>query len=241
MGRRVDRRGGVRGALYDIAQTEYLQRLSFPSSQYSRAPKDYWSSRVLFRLTLATTSSAFQSPRPSTLVSKPCGHSPIRQGFRRNMTMKVCCPECRWEQMLDLSLKISLLKAVGFFRRDKSPVPEIVDQLYKEKQTDLFCPQCGELGLRSFEPSRTDQSIEEDDAQWGGSRKCIGCGTKIPSLRLEILPDTQQCTQCAASGRTSMEDEREFCPKCGSQLQLEAIRNRGLARYEMRCKDCGYH
>lgn len=155
--------------------------------------------------------------------------------------MKIHCPECNWKQTLDLSLRVTLLKAAGLFRRDKSPASEIVQQLFLEKQTELFCPQCGEPGLRCLTPNRGDEAIEEDDAQWGSTRKCIGCGTAIPALRLEILPETKQCTQCAASGRTSIEDDREFCPRCGSVMQLDAIRNRGLARYKMRCKDCGYH
>lgn len=29
------------------------------------------------------------------------------------------------------------------------------------------------------------------------SRRCVGCGDRIPAARLEILPNTQRCVHCS--------------------------------------------
>jgi predicted nucleic acid-binding Zn ribbon protein len=84
-----------------------------------------------------------------------------------------------------------------------------------------------------------NQDADDDWEAWGEARRCIGCGTAIPSERLEILPNTQQCTPCAASGRTSREDQREFCDRCGGLLTLTQRRGTGLAGYRMICTHCG--
>lgn len=68
---------------------------------------------------------------------------------------------------------------------------------------------------------------------------CDRCGHSGLEWR-EVLPETRQCTACSAAGRTGQADDREFCPKCGSEMKLVLRSGRGLTGYSMRCKSCGW-
>ena len=142
---------------------------------------------------------------------------------------------------MDHDARVMLLRAIGLLKRDKQPDPEFVNSLFAARQGDLHCPQCGDNPLQSLaaKPSATD--IEEDDEQWGMARRCSVCRQTIPTERLEVLPDTDLCNQCARSGRTKEgEETREFCPRCGGLMKISTSGGAGLSRYQMRCQDCGY-
>lgn len=146
------------------------------------------------------------------------------------------CRRCGTTQPIGRSEKISLLRPAGKLRRQTQPDPEIVEALFQAELPRLACPGCGEASLAL----RDDADDEVDPEAWGEARRCNACGKPIHPDRLEILPETRQCSECAAAGKTGEADEREFCPRCGSELRLTSVRSGGLARYAPQCTGCGY-
>ena len=62
-----------------------------------------------------------------------------------------------------------------------------------------------------------------------------GC-EPIPPERLEILPGTRRCVKCQnAAELGDARDEPEFCPKCGSLVELRVSRGAGITRYKRVC------
>lgn len=148
------------------------------------------------------------------------------------------CTACRRAVVFPLAMRIELLKSRGRLLRAKNPDPQLVHELLTLELPDLPCDFCGHRGLVLSEPKAADGD-GLDDEHWGEARRCIGCGVTIDPERLEILPDTFQCTPCSAAGRTSREDQREFCHRCGSEMKLTDRSGRGLAGYVMKCTGCG--
>ncbi len=145
------------------------------------------------------------------------------------------CKRCKHQQVVGRSERLALLRANGNLLRDKDPSPDIVDALFENLLVRLECTACGAAGLEE----NSDSTEESNPETWGESRRCIGCGAAIPAERLELLPNTQQCTPCAAAGKTSREDQRQFCDRCGGLVVLTARRGAGLAGYTMTCSSCG--
>lgn len=145
------------------------------------------------------------------------------------------CKRCKHQQIVGRSERIHLLRTNGKLLRDKDPSPDIVDALFENLISQIQCAACGATGLEE----RAESTDETDPEIWGESRRCIGCGVAIPAERLELLPKTQQCTPCAAAGKTSREDQRQFCDRCGGLVVLTARRGSGLAGYTMACSSCG--
>ena len=142
---------------------------------------------------------------------------------------------------MGLDERVALLRRRGKLLRDKRPDAEIVEQLMLIELPRLSCESCGHIGLQQV--SSDDGALTDSDGltdeDWGEARRCCGCGVKIDLERLDILPNTTQCTACSASGKTGQADEREFCPRCGSVMRLAQRRGGGLAGYSMRCASCG--
>ncbi|WP_164104657.1 hypothetical protein [Candidatus Laterigemmans baculatus] len=149
------------------------------------------------------------------------------------------CRRCGAQSILGRSERLSLLRKAGKLRRDARPDPALIDTLFEAELPRLACPECGETALEQREelPSPED---ELDPEEWGEARRCVACRSIIHPDRLEILPDTRQCSACAAAGKTGEADERDFCPRCGAELLLAEARGAGLARYTSQCRSCGY-
>ena len=146
------------------------------------------------------------------------------------------CRRCSATAPLGRSEKISWLRTAGKLRRQAQPDPELVEVLFEAELPRLKCPTCGVVALEV----RSDDDDELDPEAWGEARRCVACGKPIHPERLEILPDTRQCSECAAAGKTGEADEREFCPRCGGEMHLAPVPGAGLARYAPRCTHCGY-
>ena len=114
----------------------------------------------------------------------------------------------------------------GMLKRASKPPPDLLMELFANALPRLECSQCQRPGL---------QLQEIDEQGWDTGRSCQSCGKRIPVERLEVLPETQYCTACAAVPADG--PEGEYCPKCGALMSIRPSR-RGLTRYELSCPDC---
>jgi len=123
------------------------------------------------------------------------------------------------------------LRGVKMLRREAEPEPEFVVELFDSAAPRFTCPQCGVVGLAA--------SLVERD-EWTASRPCQRCGEPIPVERLQAVPWATTCVRCQGAQETGADaGPREFCEDCGAVLQVRPARGGGIARYAMRCPDCG--
>jgi RNA polymerase-binding transcription factor DksA len=72
--------------------------------------------------------------------------------------------------------------------------------------------------------------------EWEQVVVCEICREPIPRERLEIKPNATRCVACqdaADRGRSFVEPD--YCPKCGSLLELRVSRSGGITRYKLWC------
>lgn len=141
------------------------------------------------------------------------------------------CPLCDHKTFNDFAQTVATLRTAGMLRRVKDPDEALVVELLATSANRLVCKECGEKGLQVSEAS--------DDFDWPEAKNCQSCGAEIPSERLEVFPDTKLCVACQSTGEVGPSEEREFCPRCGGLLQMRQSGGSGLARYVMKCSDCG--
>jgi predicted RNA-binding Zn-ribbon protein involved in translation (DUF1610 family) len=110
----------------------------------------------------------------------------------------------------------------------------VLVELFRVSAGKFSCPQCGGAGLiaKPSEPL--------DDEAWGETRKCESCGAPIPPERLEVFPGTRLCVACQnRDERGELSGPAEYCPRCGSIMELSQSRGSGITRYIMTCRACG--
>ena len=144
---------------------------------------------------------------------------------------RLSCVACGWSKLSDLSDAASRLRRGGSLRRDGDPGAALVEALLVDAAPRMTCPGCKRIGLTVGQP--LDES-EEDD--WLAAVLCERCRKPIDPERLDALPGVKRCAACqerAESGET--DDEPEFCPRCGSLMELRVRRGSGLTRYRLFC------
>jgi hypothetical protein len=112
---------------------------------------------------------------------------------------------------------------------------ELVSALFVEAAPRMTCPLCKEKSLSAA--SADDSSCGDDWDDWQAAALCEICRTPIAPERLEAVPDTKRCAQCqglAEAGRLA-DVEPEFCPHCGSLVEIRVSRGSGIARYKRVC------
>lgn len=146
---------------------------------------------------------------------------------------KFRCPKCEQGSHRDLAQTVDSLRAAGMLRRVENPEEALVVELLSNSSSRLRCPNCGQTGLEISEAA--------DEFDWPGTEKqCERCGTPIPSERLDVFPDTKLCVKCQSAGDAGQtNDAPEFCSRCGGLMQMRQAGGSGLARYVMKCSDCG--
>jgi DnaK suppressor protein len=91
------------------------------------------------------------------------------------------------ERVAELAKRPELGQAQGFGKRIGDGTTEAISRL-----TDIGVGRSLETGLE-----RTDRALAKlDEGTYG---KCDRCGGAIPEKRLEAMPDSTLCVDCAAS------------------------------------------
>ena len=72
------------------------------------------------------------------------------------------------------------------------------------------------------------------------ARRCDDCGQAIPRERLELFPQSRLCVACQSRDEKGERPvEVEYCPRCGSAMELAPSRTSGITRYRLVCRSCG--
>jgi transcription elongation factor Elf1 len=130
--------------------------------------------------------------------------------------------------MTDWLLRHRLVKPASKIEND------ILIELFRVSSDRFTCPRCGHGGL----VANVSESL--DDEAWGEARKCESCGAPIPPERLEVFPDSRLCVFCQnREERGELTGPAEYCPRCGSIMELSQSRGAGITRYIMTCRSCG--
>jgi transposase-like protein len=138
--------------------------------------------------------------------------------------MSVCGPA----QMTDWLLRHRLIKRTSDIDTD------MLAELFRSSAGKFVCPQCGQSDLAA------SPSAPLDSEAWGEARKCETCGAAIPPERLEVFPETRLCVACQnRDERGELTATPEYCPRCGSAMELSQSRGSGITRYVMTCRSCG--
>lgn len=150
------------------------------------------------------------------------------------LARQLACPDCGWRTVCGAADLATRLRLVGLLRREKEPSDELLAELVPGAAKLMTCPTCKRVGLRLSD-------AEEDDfdaaSEWQAAVLCEVCREPIPPERLEFVPGAKRCVACQgkAEAGTLSEDEPEFCPKCGSLVELRVSRGGGLTRYKRFC------
>jgi Zn finger protein HypA/HybF involved in hydrogenase expression len=143
------------------------------------------------------------------------------------------CKQCDWQTLCDLEDAVRRLRLVGLLRRESEPDRALVVELFTRNARRMTCPFCKSRGLTATE---ADDAADERD-EWQTAVLCEVCREPIPPERLDVLPHARRCVKCqsATESGTSVDDEPEFCPKCGALVELRVSRGAGLTRYRSFC------
>jgi hypothetical protein len=146
--------------------------------------------------------------------------------------VRTSCRACGWTQDCAITEMVAQLRAANILKPTSDSSPDVIQALYIASAAKLACPDCEFVGISARE------APDEDDEAWGQARACEICRAVIPIERLQLLPNARLCAGCQAKDESGTTDEREFCPRCGSVMQLVAGRGSGISRYTMRCPAC---
>jgi hypothetical protein len=144
---------------------------------------------------------------------------------------ELSCIHCRWRTVSGRDDAITRLRAIGLLRRDREPDDELIGVLLVEAAPRMVCPSCGKQSVAAA-PSE----LESDD-EWQAAVLCEICRSPIPPERLEAIAETKRCAACQGKAEAGklVEAEPEFCPACGSLVELRLSRGTGITRYKRFC------
>ena len=150
------------------------------------------------------------------------------QGVSETQLIELHCEACTWHMLSGLLDIEKRLRIAGHLRRTEKPSAELVRELLNGVAPQMECPECGLAGLRVVP--------YEDEDDWATAKRCEVCRKAIPPERLEALPDATRCLDCQRAEETGeTAAEVEYCPRCGSLLELRVSQRGGITRYRMFC------
>lgn len=142
-----------------------------------------------------------------------------------NEFRKIVCQKCGWSTLLNSDGIRQWLVRHGKFGPNHDAEDEILYELFYANVGQYHCPDCYS--------TRLEISTVIDDFSDMEQRRCRGCANVIPRERLEILPETLYCAQCAEKRERgeALDLNVEYCPVCGSVMELVPVGN----SFEWRC------
>jgi DNA-directed RNA polymerase subunit M/transcription elongation factor TFIIS len=149
--------------------------------------------------------------------------------------MKLRCPTCHHAAPASAEALLARLQQSGLLKRASREERKDLAYLVALAQTvaDQWpCPACDGIGL-------TVDDAAGGGVDFAGGQPCAACGKMIPAERMELFPNTTLCTACQSivdAGGTP--DTQEYCPRCGSLMQIRAAGGSGVARYALVCPEC---
>ena len=150
-------------------------------------------------------------------------HTPIRY-------LDLRCPDCRWRQTCGPGEIAGWLVKIRKLRPNRDlPELEILYELFHAGAGQFTCPRCGRTGLGVA-------NALDDEHSWPGKPTCAACGKAIEPERVEAVHGARLCAACQRqkeSGRPV--EEKDFCPRCGSPLEVRVIQEGQRTRYVLAC------
>ena len=147
------------------------------------------------------------------------------------LSVELECRNCRWRTLCGEAEIAGRLRKLGLFRRATDPPEELLREVLATQGPRLTCDRCRQATL----DVRLDAG-DSDRGQWEQVVVCEVCREPIPPERLEIKPGATRCVKCQdAAERGQAFVEPEYCPKCGSLLELRVSRAGGITRYKLWC------
>ena len=149
--------------------------------------------------------------------------------------LRLHCSNCRHSELVGSEALVLRLRAAGLLKRASGEEIKDVEYLAALAQplADSWpCRECGGVGL-------TVEISDGDDDDFDSGQPCAACGKVIPAERMELFPGTTLCTTCqSVVDRGGTPDTQEYCPRCGSLMQIRSARGSGVARYALVCPQC---
>ncbi len=149
------------------------------------------------------------------------------------LAKELSCPACGWRTVAGSTDLATRLRLIGQLRREAEPADGLIEALLPEAVGRMTCPGCKAIGLR------VTDAVEEDYAwdDWQAATLCEACRKPIPPERLEALPGSKRCVGCQGLSESGADDadEPEFCPRCGSLMELRVSGRGGPTRYRLFC------
>lgn len=147
------------------------------------------------------------------------------------LSVQLECGDCGWRTVCGETAVVRRLRTLGLFRRATDPPAEIVREVLVAHAEQLKCDHCDKIGLIIHLGAEA-----ADRDEWEQVVVCEICRQPIPQERLEFSPNATRCVACQeATDRGESFVEAEYCPKCGSLLELRVSRAGGVTRYKHWC------
>lgn len=146
-------------------------------------------------------------------------------------SFQLICGNCGWQSVCGCDEAIARLRLIGMLRREPDPDEAVVATLLVEAAPRMTCPLCKEKRLRAL-------PTEQDDADdWQAAVLCEVCREPIDPERLEAIPGTKRCATCQGKSESGQlgEIEADYCPNCGSLIEVRVSRGGGITRYMRVC------
>jgi hypothetical protein len=149
------------------------------------------------------------------------------------VSLELECRHCHWRTVCGRDDAIARLRVLGLLRRDPEVADEVLLPLFLDAAPRMTCPLCMEKRLAA---RRLDAGEISADDDWQAAVLCEVCREPIPPERLEALPGTKCCVTCQGNSEAGVsEEEPEYCPHCGSLVELRVSRGTGITRYRRVC------
>jgi len=146
-------------------------------------------------------------------------------------SLELICRNCGWRTVSGRDDAIGRLRLVGMLRRDPDPNDDLLGVLFTEAAPRMTCPLCKEKRLDAV-----DHDPEADDDDWQSAVLCEVCREPIPPERVEALPGAKRCVACQGRDEAGISvEEPEYCPHCGSLVEIRVGRGTGITRYRRFC------